>query len=117
HAGMPAREAVGQEQCHRARRRNIERLADATGVAADQVTLQRGELLARGGDATQVTKDGGDAVELTPLLFDPLDDGARGLDPLDCLRGQVNSRAFTRDRDHLAQREPAAAAKRYLLYA
>jgi hypothetical protein len=43
-------------------------------VAADQVALQRGELVVWDGDAAEVAKAGGDAVDLPSLLLDALDE-------------------------------------------
>ena len=99
---MPTREAIGEEQRHRARRRDVKWLADAAGVAADQVALQRGELVARNGDAAEVAKAGGDAVDLPSLLLDALDDGARRANALYRPSGQVNCAFATRDSDDLA---------------
>src|SRR4051794_4017587 len=100
---MPVREAIGEEQHDRARRRDVERLADAAGVAADQVALQRGELVARDRDTAEMTEAGRDAVDLTSLLLDALDDGARNVNALDRHWGQMDLRSLTRDCDDLRQ--------------
>ncbi len=71
-------------------------------MAADQVALQRGELVAWDGDAAEVAKAGGDAVDLPSLLLDALDDGARGADALNGPSGQVYWRVRAGDSDDLA---------------
>jgi hypothetical protein len=70
-------------------------------VAADQVALQRGELVARDGDAAEVTETGSDAIDLTPFILDTFDDGARGTDARNGLSGEMYWRVRAGDSDNL----------------
>jgi hypothetical protein len=79
--------------------------------------LQRGKLVVRDGDAAEVAKASGDTVNLAAFFLDTLDDGARSVDALNGVRGQVCWRVRPSDSGDLAQREPeTVVAKRDLPY-
>ncbi len=63
HAGMPAREAMRQEQHDGADRRDVEGIADAAGMAANQIALQGGEVRLRNLDAAEMAEASSDAVD------------------------------------------------------
>mgnify|MGYP003344449534 CR=1 FL=1 len=62
-AGMPARELVGAQKQHRAPLLLGKRLADAAGVAQDQVALQRAQLVGRNAPRGELPKSRVDAVD------------------------------------------------------
>src|SRR5215472_14248342 len=103
---MPARETVRQEQQHGAYGRDVEWLAGAASVTADQIALQLRELAGGDLDATQMPKSGGDTVNGAPLRADVLDEVPRRAHPLVCARRQPYVRPRARDGDYARDAEP-----------
>ncbi len=69
-------EHVGAKHQHGARFGLAERLAHAAGMAADQIGLELGEMVAGDADVSQLAKAGVDAVDGLPRGNDALDEGA-----------------------------------------
>ena len=65
-SGVPARERVGSQRHHRAHGGAAERLADARGVAPDEVALERLDLPGRDRDVGELSEARRDAIDLRP---------------------------------------------------
>jgi len=109
-ARMATRQAVRQQQHHRAHGIRREWFADAAGMAANQVALKLGQVIAGDFDAAEVTKSGRDTIDGAPLRADALDKGTRRRHTVRRIGRQAHPRALTRDRHHIAQRETRLAA-------
>ena len=76
-AGEPLRQHVRAQRDQRAHDRHRQRFADARGVAADEIELERGEIAGGNRDVRQRAESGVDAVDRRARRRVPIDDGAR----------------------------------------
>ena len=105
----PFREHVGAQRHRRAHGAHRQRLADAGGMAAKQVQLQRAKRFARNARFRERAKSGVDAVDRPHRrLRLPLDDGARGVDCAAGARREAHRRVVVGDRQQIVERERIA---------
>ena len=107
-AGMAARQDVGAQRHHRADDGNGEEVADAGGVAAQQVDLQRVERVGRDADLGEGSKPGVDAVDRRVAGGRAIHDGARRVHPRLRVLGQDDRGALIGDRRHGSARQRGA---------
>jgi hypothetical protein len=116
-AGEPLSEAVRTEKDQRADRLLRERIADAGGVAPDEVELQLPELLARDHDVGELSEARRHAVNDAPFGDGTVDHGARRLDALHRLRRQRDAVSAARHGDDVLEGQALAGENNRLAHA
>ena len=107
-AGMAACQDVGAQRHHRADDGDGEEVADAGGMAAQQVDLQRVERVGRDADLGEGSEPGVDAVDRRVAGGLAIDHRARGVHARLRVLGQDDRGAFIGDRRHGGARQRGA---------
>ncbi len=108
HTRVAARQDMGSQQHQGARRLGRERRSDAGAVAADQIQLQRLELIMRDAHVLEVAEAGVDSVDLLAAREDPLHQGVRPLHPPPRIRGEADVGPAAGDRRDLLKPQSLA---------
>jgi hypothetical protein len=99
---------VGPERHRRPHLAHGQQIADARGVAAHQVALQRLERVGRDLDFGERSEPGVDPVDRLLALCLPIDDDARRADARGCCRRDSHALAAIRNRDQCVHRQRVA---------
>ena len=114
HAGMPACERRRLHRNHQPHDRRLQRLTDAHAVRADQVELQRVELVLADALVRKLAEAGVDAVDGLAALRGALHDLRTRSDRCACAGVQLQAHAVGVDGLELFQRELAWSEREFV---